>query len=278
MNPFRNTITYCREWIEMHPKKFVAGLVLIGALFAALPLLAAPTASLSGTVGAGNVPTLTWACGGDATVATATGDWSGTKSLAGSQTLPAFTDTANYGIRCDSPADTSATLTWAAPTQNTDGSALTNLAGFRVYHASSSAGVAGGTPVQLSSPGTLTYQFTGLSVGPHFFAVTAYNSQNVESALSGIGNKTVTAAQSATQVIKFTVPKAPLLSAGGVVFNVKPSFRGFKVAGVSGVIAPGIACNDDFRIKGTDLYRVERRDVKFSRKPTAVVVTACLRA
>jgi hypothetical protein len=276
MRNLTNLITYCREWIEMHPKKFIAGIVLIGALFAALPLLAAPTASLTGTVGAGNVPTLTWACGGDATVATATGDWTGTKALTGSQTLPAFTDTANYGIRCDSPADTSATLTWTAPTQNTDGTALTNLAGFRVYHGLTSTGLS--MAQQIASPGTLTYQFTGLSVGPHFFAVTAYSSQNAESALSAVGNKTITAAQSATQSIKFTVPKAPLLSAGGVVFNVQPSFRGFKVAGVSGVIAPGIACNDDFRIKGTDLYRVERRDVKFSRKPTAVVVTSCRRA
>ena len=34
-----------------------------------------------------------------------------------------------------------ATLSWTAPTQNTDDSALTDLAGFRVYYGSSAFGV-----------------------------------------------------------------------------------------------------------------------------------------
>ena len=45
---------------------------------------------------------------------------------AASASLPAFT------ITVAQPSTGSATLSWTAPTQNTDGSSLTNLAGFRI--------------------------------------------------------------------------------------------------------------------------------------------------
>ncbi len=71
-----------------------------------------------------------------------------------------------------------ATLTWTAPTTNEDGSPLTDLAGYRIYY--------GRTPpvytnvIDTKSLAT-SYTFTGLSNGPWYFAVTAYNSAGIES-------------------------------------------------------------------------------------------------
>ena len=49
----------------------------------------------------------------------------------------------------------SATLSWTAPTQNDDGSPLTDLAGFKIYY-----GTAPGnhpTSIQIANPGITTY-------------------------------------------------------------------------------------------------------------------------
>lgn len=73
----------------------------------------------------------------------------------------------------------SATLSWAAPTTRTDGSALTNLSGFKIYY-----GRMSGTydyTVDITSPGVLTYVVEGLVAGEWFFALSAYDSDDLES-------------------------------------------------------------------------------------------------
>lgn len=88
------------------------------------------------------------------------------------------------------PAATgTAMLSWGAPTQNTDGSPLTDLAGFKVYHGSSAAAL---TDVRSVSGATaLSYSFTALASGTHYFAVTAVSSSGAESALSVVGSKVI---------------------------------------------------------------------------------------
>lgn len=88
------------------------------------------------------------------------------------------------------PADTGMTaISWAAPTQNTDGSALTNLAGFKVYHGTSPSAL---TDVRtVAGAAVLSYNFTALPSGTHYFAVSSYNAAGAESALSAIGSKSV---------------------------------------------------------------------------------------
>ena len=82
-----------------------------------------------------------------------------------------------------------ATLSWTAPTQNTDDSALTDLAGFRVYYGSSAGQL--NDVVQLPDPTTTTYTVRNLPSGTSYFAVTAYNSAGVESAHSNTGSKVI---------------------------------------------------------------------------------------
>jgi hypothetical protein len=87
-----------------------------------------------------------------------------------------------------SPTGT-ATLAWTAPQQNTDGSALRDLAGYWVYRGASAATLS--RSVQLTDPATTQYVVSQLPAGTHYFAVTAYNSLGSESALSNVGSKAI---------------------------------------------------------------------------------------
>ena len=82
-----------------------------------------------------------------------------------------------------------ATLSWAAPIENSDGSAVTNLAGYRIYHGTSADSL--DQVVQVASPGITMYVFDNLSVGTHYFAITAYNTSGVESDRSAVGSKAI---------------------------------------------------------------------------------------
>ena len=81
--------------------------------------------------------------------------------------LPAFTLTV-----AAASADGSAELSWTAPTQNTDGTALTNLAGYRILYGTSSSNL--NQMIQVANPSLATYVVTGLSSGTWYFAVKAY--------------------------------------------------------------------------------------------------------
>ena len=90
------------------------------------------------------------------------------------------------------PAPTSkgsATLTWTAPTSNSDGSALTNLAGYHIYYGGSAASLS--NMINIASPSTLTYLVSNLGTGTWYFAVAAYTNTGLESGMSNVGSKTI---------------------------------------------------------------------------------------
>ena len=67
-----------------------------------------------------------------------------------------------------------ATLSWTPPTQNTDGTSLTNLAGYRIAYGTSSTALT--QTVQVANPGVSSYTISNLSPGTYYFAVRAYTS------------------------------------------------------------------------------------------------------
>lgn len=73
----------------------------------------------------------------------------------------------------------SATLSWSAPTARTDGSPLTNLAGYRIYYGRMS-GIYD-YQIGISNPGILDYVVENLASGNWYFALAAYDSQGLES-------------------------------------------------------------------------------------------------
>ena len=64
-------------------------------------------------------------------------------------------------------------MTWVAPTTNTDGSALTNLAGFKVYYGTSSTSLSSSTTVDDMTRRSAT--ISSLTPGTWYFAVRAVN-------------------------------------------------------------------------------------------------------
>lgn len=97
--------------------------------------------------------------------------------------LPAFS------IAVSQASSGTASLSWTPPTRNTNGSALTNLAGYRIYYGTSSNALT--QQIQISNPGVASYVVQGLRSGTYYFAVRAYNSAGAESALSNVASKTV---------------------------------------------------------------------------------------
>lgn len=134
-------------------------------------------------------PTITWAATGVQSC-TATGGWSGTKATSGTETLPAIDRSMVYGLVCVTK-DGRIVLSWQPPTQNTNGTPLTDLAGFKLYRATTQAALANATPTTIAGAATKTYTIEDAPVGMVWLAVTAYNSAGVESARSAAVSKDV---------------------------------------------------------------------------------------
>jgi len=83
-----------------------------------------------------------------------------------------------------------ATVSWEAPTSNTNGTPLTDLAGYRIYYGSSPEDFS--HTVKISTVGLQTYVIDDLDPGTWYFAVRAVAANGSESTLSDIAVKTIT--------------------------------------------------------------------------------------
>lgn len=89
----------------------------------------------------------------------------------------------------DTQSTGSATLSWQPPTSNTDGSPLTNLAGYVVRYGTAPDAL--DIQVRIDNPGLVTYVVSNLAPATWYFQVVAYNSLGVESSPSATGSKTI---------------------------------------------------------------------------------------
>lgn len=107
-----------------------------------------------------------------------------TDSAGASASLPGFS------ISVTPAPSGAAALSWTAPTQNTDGSALApgELAAYRIYHGTSAASL---DRVAEVDGGSTDFTFRDLGAGTHYFAVTAVSSAGAESSFSTIQGKTI---------------------------------------------------------------------------------------
>ena len=116
-------------------------------------------------------------CGADNGISTSTVP----SSLAGTPASSSPLPTASSGT---------ATVSWSAPSQNTNGSALTNLGGFKIYYGTAPTQLT--NTIALTNPGLLTYVLTELPIGTtYYFAVIAVTTTGVESAPSHMVSTTI---------------------------------------------------------------------------------------
>lgn len=101
----------------------------------------------------------------------------------------ASASTGVFAIMVTTVGGASVSLSWTPPTQNVDGSALTDLAGYEVRYGNSQNNL--DQSVQLTNPSLSTYVVESLTSGTWFFAVQSVNRQGVTSQLSSIASKTV---------------------------------------------------------------------------------------
>jgi hypothetical protein len=135
----------------------------------------ATTGTLSGIPSAGSVAT-------DANIVVSVSN--GAQSAA----LPAFNITIQAVLVSESTAGT-ATLSWSRPTQNTNGSPLTNLAGYVVLYGTSATSL--NNKISVASASATDAELANLSPGNWYFEVAAINTANVESQFSAIVSKTI---------------------------------------------------------------------------------------
>jgi hypothetical protein len=164
-------------------RAFLACLLLLGlvATAHAVPSVTL-TATASSTIAPANV-TLTWVTS-EVGTCTASGGWSGPKAATGgTEVISNVVGSTTYLLSCSSATGT-ATVSWVPPTQNVDGSPYIDQGGFKLYHASTFAGVAFATPIIISDPNATSYVVTGLATGNRHFALKAYNLSGVESIMT----------------------------------------------------------------------------------------------
>ena len=93
----------------------------------------------------------------------------------------------NYSIN---PAFGNATLSWTAPTENTDDSELTDLAGFKIYYGTSVDNL--DIILTIEANDVSAYVIENLEMTQtYYFAISAYNQLGIESELSTIASKTI---------------------------------------------------------------------------------------
>jgi hypothetical protein len=76
----------------------------------------------------------------------------------------------------------SVTIAWDPPTENTDGTALTDLAGFNIHYGTQSENYT--NTIQITNPGVTRYVVENLPAGTYYFAVSAYATDGEDSAYS----------------------------------------------------------------------------------------------
>ena len=125
------------------------------------------------------------------------GALTGTPTLADVGTYPGIVVSVSDGDLSDSlpafsvdvvqHADGSITLSSTAPTQNEDGSALTDLAAYKFYYGTTPGNYTNET--RIDSPGITTFMLENLTLGTYYIVATTINSSGTESRYSNEAQK-----------------------------------------------------------------------------------------
>src|SRR3989304_5988479 len=116
-----------------------------------------------------------------------------------------MTNTANAG---------DAVLTWDPPTTNTDGTPLTDLAGYKVHYGTTS----GNYTTVIDVGNVTTYTITNLTNNvTYYFATTAYDSSGNEIGYSNEVSKTISGTADTTAPVLSNITTGSITSSGAVI-------------------------------------------------------------
>ncbi len=101
----------------------------------------------------------------------------------------AFASLPAFSLAVVQAATGAATVSWLPPTERTDGSALTNLAGYHIRYGTSAAALT--QTITLNGAGLTSYMLEGLTPGNWYFGVSAFDTTGIESTTSNVGSKTI---------------------------------------------------------------------------------------
>ena len=136
-------------------------------------LFSSSKGSLSGTPSAANVAT-------DSNIVVSVSNGAKSASLA------AF----NIAVHAASSGATgSATLTWGKPADNTNGTPLTNLAGYVLRYGTNLSALT--SQLSVASPNTTSVEINNLSPGTWYFEIASVNASNVEGPFSSAASKAI---------------------------------------------------------------------------------------
>jgi len=148
------------------------------------------TAGASVIADGGSV-TLNWSAT-NATSCTASGGWSGSQQTNGTLLVGPLTQNTTFSLTCSGDGgnviemlmvsvEGQLALSWTAPTENVDGTPLTDLAGYRIYYGDSSRDYS--DMADVADPVATTHSITLIS-GSYYVAMTALDADGNESAYS----------------------------------------------------------------------------------------------
>lgn len=127
------------------------------------------------------------ACGGGASgsapTAQAAAPSPGAASTSGTALASASSDTSSSPAPSNpTPVSKAVTINWMPPTENMDGTALTDLAGYDILYGPASGYYT--HKISVPNPGIATYVVDDLAPGTYYFSVAAVNSAGTESPVS----------------------------------------------------------------------------------------------
>jgi hypothetical protein len=130
---------------------------------------------------------------------TATGQLSGTPTAAYAGTYSnivisvsdgmSSASLASFSIAVNQISNGTATVNWIPPTDNSNGTALTGLAGYEIHYGTASNNLS--QTAQVANSGLTSYTLTNLTAGTWYFGVTAYTTSGTQSSMSNLASKTI---------------------------------------------------------------------------------------
>jgi Fibronectin type III domain len=118
-------------------------------------------------------------CGGNGSAATTSASGAPSAITSGTQQPPV----------APPPSSSNVTLSWTAPTENTDGSVLVNLHGYVIHYGTVANDLT--SSITISNPGVTTYVVDNLAAGTYYFTLSATTTGGVQSVNSNEASITI---------------------------------------------------------------------------------------